>query len=42
MFGEDDCKVITIPRRETGSILVNDLNSEVSDDDIELLKNGIN
>ena len=41
MSGVNDCKVITIARRETGSLLVNDYNSQTSDDDIEAFKNGI-
>ena len=41
MSSVEDCKVITIARRETGSLLVNNYNSETSDDDLETFKNGI-
>jgi hypothetical protein len=41
MSGVEDCKVITIAKRETGLLLVNDFNSETSDDDIEIFKNKI-
>ena len=38
----DDWKVSNIPRRETGSLFINDFNSEISNDDIETFKKGIN
>ena len=41
MANIDDCKVIAVARRETGSLLVNDYNSDTSDDNIETFKNGI-
>jgi hypothetical protein len=34
MKSVDDEKVITIARRETGLMLINDFNSETSDDEI--------
>ena len=37
----DDCKVIAIGKRETGSLLDNDFNSDISDDNIGTFKNGI-
>ena len=37
----DDCKVIATGKRETGSQLDNDFNSDTSDDNIETFKNGI-
>jgi len=37
----NDYKVIAVARRETGSLLINDYNSEISDDNIETFKNGI-
>jgi hypothetical protein len=41
MANIDDCKVIAVTRRETGSLLVNDYNSDTSDDNIETFKNGV-
>jgi hypothetical protein len=41
MSSIEDGKVLTIARRETGSLLVNNYNSETSDDDLETFKNGI-
>ena len=41
MANIDNCKVIAIARRETGSLLVNDYNSDTSVDNIETFKNGV-
>ena len=41
MTNMNDYKVIAVARRETGSLLVNDYNSDTSDDNIETFKNGI-
>ncbi len=41
MANLDDCKVIAVARRETGSLLVNDYNSDSSDDNIETFKNEV-
>ena len=41
MTNIDDCKVVAVARRETGSLLINDYNSDTSDDNIETFKNGI-
>ena len=41
MANIDDCKVIAVARRETGSLLVNDYDSDSSVDNIETFKNGV-
>ena len=41
MANLDDCKVIAVARRETGSLLVNDYDSDSSVDHIETFKNGV-
>ena len=41
MANIDDCKVKAVARRETGSLLVNDYNSDSSVDNIETFKNGV-
>ena len=41
MSGVDDCEVLNIAKRETGSLFINDFNSEISDDNIEIFKKGI-
>ena len=41
MANIDNCKVLAVARRETGSLLVNDYNSDTSVDNIETFKNGV-
>ena len=41
MTNMNDYKVISVARRETGSLLINDYNSDISDDNIETFKNGV-
>ena len=41
MTNIDDCKFIAVARRETGSLLVNDYDSDSSVDHIETFKNGV-
>ena len=41
MANIDDCKVIAVARRETGSLLVNDYDSDSSVDNTETFKNGV-
>ncbi len=41
MTNINDCKFIAVARRETGSLLVNDYDSDSSVDHIETFKNGV-
>ena len=41
MTNINDCKFIAVARRETGSLLVNDYDSDSSVDNTETFKNGV-